>query len=152
MNHTGNVQGDSMRERRSAFYRVGAFAVRRRWWVMATWLVVFVLMGPFLGKLTDRLSQGGFEVPGSQSDQVKRAIENDFKGQYEFTDTLVMHSDSLSAQDAQFHALFGRVRQALLTAPGVGAVDDPYSAPALFISQDGHTLTAQVGLSDNQDQ
>jgi RND superfamily putative drug exporter len=152
MSHTGNIQGDGMRERRSAFYRVGAFAVRRRWWVMATWLAVFVLMGPFLGKLTDRLSQGGFEVPGSQSDQVKRAIENDFKGQYEFTDTLVMHSEALTAQDPQFHSVFDRVRQALLGAPGVGAVDDPYAAAALFISQDGHTLTAQVGLKDNQNQ
>jgi RND superfamily putative drug exporter len=152
MNHTGNIQGDGMRERRSAFYRVGAFAVRRRWWVMATWLAVFVLMGPFLGKLTDRLSQGGFEVPGSQSDQVKRAIENDFKGQYEFTDTLVMHSETLTAQDPGFHTVFDRVRQALLGAPGVGAVDDPYAAAALFISQDGHTLTAQVGLKDNQNQ
>src|SRR6266516_6276576 len=153
MNHETRSDGMTGRgERRSAFYRLGAFSVRRRWFVVAAWVLVFIAMGPFLGKLTDRLSQGGFEVPGSQSDQVKRAIENDFKGQYEFSDTLVMHSGSLTAQDPQFHAVFDRVRLALLAAPGVGAVDDPYAAPALFISQDRRTLTAQVGLKDNQDQ
>jgi RND superfamily putative drug exporter len=134
------------------FYRVGALAVRRRRIVLGAWILLFVAMGPLLGKLTDRLSQGGFEVPGSQSDQVRQAIEHDFKGQYEFSDTLVMHSDSLTAQDPAFQMAFGKIRDALLRAPGVAEVNDPYAFPQLFISGDGHTLTSQVGLSDDQNQ
>jgi RND superfamily putative drug exporter len=137
---------------RSRFYRFGAFAVRRRRRVVLAWVVLFLAMGPLLGKLNARLSQGGFEVPGSQSDEVRLAIQKDFKGQYEFNDTLVMHSDSLTADDPQFQAAFAAIRDALLKAPGVGDVKDPYSLPQLFISPDGHTLTSQVGLSDNQDQ
>ena len=137
--------------RGSMFYRVGALAVRRRWIVLGAWILLFLAMGPLLGKLTDRLSQGGFEVPGSQSDQVRRAIEEDFKGQYEFSDLLVLHSDSLSAQDPDFRQTFEAVRAALQAAPGVGAVTDPYAAPERSISPDGHTLTASVGLTDDQD-
>jgi RND superfamily putative drug exporter len=141
-----------MGQRRSAFYRLGARAVRRRWVVLGIWILLFLAAGPLLGKLTNRLSQGGFEVPGSQSDQVRRAIEQDFTGEFEFSDTLVMHSDVLTAQDPPFRAAFEQVRNALVVAPGVGAVNDPYAFPQLFISPDGHTLTSQVGLSDDQDQ
>src|SRR5437870_3233788 len=139
-------------QRGSAFYRLGERAVRRRWVVLGVWVLLFLAAGPLLGKLTNRLSQGGFEVPGSQSDQVRLAIEKDFKGQFEFADTLVMHSDTTSAQDPQFRSAFEQVRTALLGAPGVAEVNDPYAFPQLFISPDAHTLTAQVGLSDNQDQ
>jgi RND superfamily putative drug exporter len=137
---------------KSRFYRLGTFAVRRRRRVLLAWIVLFLAMGPLLGKLNARLSQGGFEVPGSQSDQVRLAIQKDFKGQYEFNDTLVMHSDSLTADDPAYQAAFAKIRDALLAAPGVGDVKDPYSLPQLFISPDGHTVTSQVGLSDNQDQ
>jgi RND superfamily putative drug exporter len=106
-------------------------------------------MGP-LKKLNDRLSQGGFEVPGSQSFQVTKTLERDFKGQFEFTDLLVMRSTGLRATDPAFHAAFARVRAALAKAPGIGAVSDPYASPQRSISPDGHVLTATVGLSDNQ--
>jgi RND superfamily putative drug exporter len=136
----------------SAFYRLGSFAVRRRWMVLAVWVLIFLAVSPLLGKLNARLSQGGFEVPGSQSDQVRRAIETEFRGQFEFNDLLVLHSDSLTAQDAEFRQTFDAVRAALMTAPGVAAVGDPFASPQRSISTDGHTLTATVGLSDNQNE
>src|SRR6266540_602377 len=137
---------------KSAFYRLGALAVRRRWVVLAVWIVAFLAVGPFLGKLNARLSQGGFEVPGSQSDQVRRAVETEFKGQFEFSALLVMHSDSVAAQDPPFRQTFDAVRSALGRAPGVGAVSDAYASPERSISRDGHTLWATVGLTDNQDE
>jgi len=137
---------------KSAFYRLGALAVRRRWVVLAVWIVAFLAVGPFLGKLNARLSQGGFEVPGSQSDQVRRAVETEFKGQFEFSDLLVMHSDSVAAQDPPFRQTFDAVRSALRRAPGVGAVSDAYASPERSISRDGRTLWATVGLTDNQDE
>ena len=144
--------GISGRGGHSAFYRLGSFAVRRRWMVLAVWVLIFLAVSPLLGKLNARLSQGGFEVPGSQSDQVRRAIETEFRGQFEFTDLLVLHSDSLTAQDGQFREAFGAVRAALMKAPGVAAVSDPYASPERSISSDGHTLTATVGLSDTQNE
>jgi len=120
--------------------------------VLAVWIVAFLVVGPFLGKLNARLSQGGFEVPGSQSDQVRRAVETEFKGQFEFSDLLVMHSGSLTAQDPAFRQTFDAIRTALTRAPGVGAVSDAYVSPERSISRDGHTLWATVGLTDNQDE
>jgi len=120
--------------------------------VLAVWIVAFLAVGPFLGKLNARLSQGGFEVPGSQSDQVRRAVETEFKGQFEFSDLLVMHSGSLTAQDPAFRQTFDAIRTALTRAPGVGAVSDAYVSPERSISRDGHTLWATVGLTDNQDE
>jgi RND superfamily putative drug exporter len=120
--------------------------------VLVVWALVFLAVSPLLGKLNARLSQGGFEVPGSQSDQVRVAVETEFKGQFEFSDLLVLHSDSLTAQDVEFRQTFDGVRAALMKAPGVAAVGDPFASPMRSISADGHTLTATVGLSDNQNE
>jgi len=138
--------------RASALHRLGAFTVRRRWWVLAAWLVLFLAALPLLAKLTSRLSQGGFEIPGSQSDQVREAIENEFRGQFNLTDLLVMNSDTLTADDPEFRAAFERIRDSLLKGPGVAAVSDPYQARERAISPDGGTMWAVVGLSDDQDQ
>src|SRR5438105_7210748 len=123
------TEGDGDRRagrRESAFFRLGAFAVRRRRSIILIWILVVVAAFPFLGKLSGRLSQGGFEVPGSQSDQVKQALQHDFH-RSNLTDTLVMHSDSLTARAPDFLAAFGRVRAALLKAPDVESLSDPYA-------------------------
>ncbi|MEX2554888.1 MAG: MMPL family transporter [Actinomycetota bacterium] len=136
---------------RSRFYRLGTFAYRRRVWVLIAWVAILFALGPALGKISDNLSQGGFEVPGSQSDFVAKAVENDFSA-YELTDLLVMKSDTLTATDPKFRQTFEKVRAALLKAPGVAAVSDPYAASERSISRDGHVLTATVGITDDQDQ
>ena len=103
------MRGDGQRSRehvrQSAFYRLGTFGYRRRWWILAIWVVVLILGFAPLSKLTDRLSQGGFEVPGSQSDEVKKDIDRYFTDQFEFTDLLVMRS-TLTADDPAFHRTF----------------------------------------------
>jgi RND superfamily putative drug exporter len=137
---------------RTRFYRLGSFAYRRKWWVIAAWIVTMGVLGPQLGVMQDRMSNGGFEVKGSQSDRVKNIIENDFSGQYNLSDLLVMHSDSMQASDADFRSTFEGIKQELSTAPGVAAISDPYQSPEQSISPDGTTLTARVGLTDDQDQ
>jgi len=137
------------------FYRIGAFGYRRRRWVLAVWVVALVAMFPFVKTLSDNLSQGGFEVPGSQSDQVKHDVETVFaKNQSQFNDLLVMRSATLTATDPAFKAAVAAEIAALRSAPGVSGakIADPYSAPPRFISKDGHTVTVTVPLSDNQDE
>jgi RND superfamily putative drug exporter len=147
----GNAPDVSSTVQRSRFYRLGSFAYRRRGWVLLAWLILFVAVGPALMKLSDNLSQGGFEVPGSQSDFVANAVETDFSAT-EITDLLVMKSDKLTAASPEFRNAFLKVRDALLKAPGVAAVSDPYTAPRQFISEDRHVLTATVQITDDQDQ
>ncbi|HEX9776296.1 MAG TPA: MMPL family transporter [Actinomycetota bacterium] len=137
---------------RSRFYRLGLFAHRRRYWVLGGWLLALLALGGPLSSLSKNLSQGGFEVPGSQSARVARAVEEDFSGNYEITDLLVMRSSSLVATDPAYRAAFARVRAALLDGPGVDSITDPYADPARAISADGHVLTATIGLTDDQNQ
>ncbi|HEX2239879.1 MAG TPA: MMPL family transporter, partial [Actinomycetota bacterium] len=134
------------------FYRLGLFAARRKWWVIAAWVVALGALGPQLGKMTARMSSGGFEVPGSQSDRVTKILKEEFSGKYQFSDLLVLHSDELTATDSEFRAAFEDVKAALEEAPGVGEVSDPYATPLRSISADKRTVTAMVGLTDDQDQ
>ena len=59
--------------------RLGAFTVRRRWYVIGAWMVLLAVMASFASGLTDRLGSGGFEVPGSQSLAVQRDLERIFR-------------------------------------------------------------------------
>jgi putative drug exporter of the RND superfamily len=143
--------GDVARSvQRSRFYRLGAFSYRRRVWVLGAWLLIFVAASMPLQKLNDRLSQGGFEVPGSQSFAVAESIKTEFSGRYEFSDLLVLRSRSFVATDPRFRSAWRKVKAAFEKAPGIGAVTDPYAAPDRFISPDGQVVIAIAGLTDNQ--
>ena len=135
---------------RSRFYRLGAFAYRRRFWVLGAWLLILFAASMPLQKLNDRLSQGGFEVPGSQSFVVAEAIKTEFSGRFEFSDLLVLRSRDFTATDPRFKAAWAKVKTAFAGAPGIGEVTDPYAAPDRFISRDGHVAIAIAGLTDNQ--
>src|SRR5438270_494643 len=138
--------------RRSAFYRLGVLGHRRRWIIIGIWVAALLAAGPLLGKLSTRLSQGGFAVPGSQSDAVQKAIEKDFPQQSTFSDTLVLHSTKLRASDPVFKATVARAVATLAKQPGVGTVLNPYISPERFVSRDGHTAIAIAGLTDTQSQ
>src|SRR5260221_6564397 len=135
---------------RSSFYRLGVFGHRRRWVIIAVWIAALLAAGPLLGKLSTRLSQGGFAVPGSQSDAVQKAIEKEFPQQSIFSDTLVLHSTKLKATDPVYRATVLRTVAVLAKQPGVGNVINPYISPQRFISTDGHTVIAIAGLTDTQ--
>jgi putative drug exporter of the RND superfamily len=136
---------------RSRFYRLGQFAYRRRVWVLLAWLVIFFAASAPLGKLNDRLSQGGFEVPGSQSFKFAQIEKKEFRGRAEFSDLLVLRSKTLVATDPAFRAAWEKVKAALSKAPGIGTIVDPYSVPPRnSISPDGHVVIAIAGLTDDQ--
>ena len=143
----------SRQVQRSRFYRLGAFSYRRRFWVLGAWVLIFMAASMPLKKFNDRLSQGGFEVPGSQSAAVADIAKTDFKGQFQYTDLLVMRSTSLVATDPKYRATFVKIERALHKAPGIGAVANPYASPEAFarsVSKDLHVLTASIGLTDTQ--
>src|SRR3954454_16168890 len=52
---------------------LASFLARRRWWVVAAWLVTVIVAAPLAAKQTEHLSGGGFDVPGSQSQTVETA-------------------------------------------------------------------------------
>src|SRR5215213_8041684 len=58
----------------AAMDRLAGFLERRRWLVLAAWLLLLVAALPFAAKQTDHLTSGGFEVPGSQSQVVSENV------------------------------------------------------------------------------
>jgi uncharacterized membrane protein YdfJ with MMPL/SSD domain len=54
--------------------RLAGFLERRRWVVLAAWLLLLLAALPFAARQTDHLTSGGFEVPGSQSQVVRENI------------------------------------------------------------------------------
>src|SRR5688572_18093061 len=54
--------------------RLAGFLERRRWLILAGWLVVLLAALPFAAMQTEHLTSGGFEVPGSQSQVVSENI------------------------------------------------------------------------------
>ncbi|MGI8427074.1 MAG: MMPL family transporter [Actinomycetota bacterium] len=133
-------------------YRLGLFTARRKWLIIAIWIVAAAALFPLTSKLTGNLSNGGFEVAGSQSDNVKIFKEKNFKSQFNLTDLVVFHSDRLTASDPEFRSAVLKISEALRRAPGVAEVTDPYQQPERSISKDGHTVIASAGLTDTQDQ
>jgi uncharacterized membrane protein YdfJ with MMPL/SSD domain len=59
--------------------RLAAFLERRRWLVLAAWVIVLLAALPFAARQTEHLTSGGFEVPGSGSQVVEHNIER-FEG------------------------------------------------------------------------
>src|SRR5215216_4580086 len=54
--------------------KLAAFLERRRWLVVAAWLLVLLAALPFAAQQTEHLTSGGFEVPGSQSQVVDENV------------------------------------------------------------------------------
>jgi len=58
----------------AAMEKLGRFLERRRWLVVAVWLVVLLASAPFAARQTEHLTSGGFVVPGSGSEAVDHSL------------------------------------------------------------------------------
>jgi uncharacterized membrane protein YdfJ with MMPL/SSD domain len=63
---------------RSFMVTLSGFLTRRRWWVVAAWLITVIVAAPLAANQTEHLSGGGFDVPGSQSQAVETALTKRF--------------------------------------------------------------------------
>ena len=61
----------------SFLYRIGRFSARRRWWVIAVWLILAVGGGALSNALGGQL-QSSFEIPGTQSQNALDTLEQRF--------------------------------------------------------------------------
>ena len=61
-----------------AMTRLGSFLERRRWLVLAAWVLVLLAALPFAARQSENLTGGGFDAPGSDSKAVTEAVDRDF--------------------------------------------------------------------------
>jgi uncharacterized membrane protein YdfJ with MMPL/SSD domain len=94
---------------RDAMNRLAEFLGRRRRWVLGAWVVIVLLALPFASKQTDRLTGGGFDVPGSQSMKVSEALQDEFGSKAD--GIAVVLKASPDATGAERTAAVARVRK-----------------------------------------
>jgi RND superfamily putative drug exporter len=78
----------------SLMERIAAGIRRRRWFVLAAWVVLVLVCVPFAAQQEEKLVGGGFGVPGSQSEQVRDALSRNFDSREQLALVLVPQKDA----------------------------------------------------------
>ena len=121
----------------SALWRLGAWAADHRRLVVIVWGVAVLALGA-LAPFADRaLSGAGWEAPGSESAEARRAIEAHFPGQGTYALRVVVAGDSARVGDPPMRAALVRVEQLLRADRAVTGVLAPQ--PGLSVSPDRRT-------------
>jgi len=135
------------------FARLGRWSARHRRWVIAVWMVVFLALAPLATQLSGRLSQGGFQISGSTSQNAINVVSAKFTDQFPASMTLVLTSPTLPPNDPAFEAVIAKAAAAAKKAGGpvVGAVTTPAENPQLAYPA-ARTALIQIGLTEGIDQ
>jgi RND superfamily putative drug exporter len=121
----------------SGFERLGRWAARRRWWIVATWVALLVAAVPLAVQTSDALRSGGFIRRDLESARSKQLLHDEI-GVPEAAVAVVFHSDTLRAGEPAFEAAAFRAVASLPDAPYVlGIVSHAVSTHQ--VSADGHT-------------
>ncbi len=123
-------------------YRLGHFSVRRRRWVLAFWVGLFVLAGALSslagGKTSDTLS-----LPGTESQQAADLLQQRFPAQSGSGSQVVFAvPDGGTVTDAANAATIAKTMAAIAKVNGVASVVAP--GPAGTVSKDGTVALGQV--------
>ena len=116
--------------------RLGGILHRRRRLILVAWALVLVAALPFAARQSDRLTGGGFAVPGSQSDAVQCALARDFDAAQRAKLGVVLISRD-GAREADRRAALERLRRA---AAGVDHVALPAAALARAAGSPARTV------------
>jgi RND superfamily putative drug exporter len=120
------------------------FAFRRRWPLLALFVVLTLGAALYGRKAAASLVAGGFHDPTSESSHADAALEERFH--QGAPDVVVAYSHTaLRVQDAGFAALLEPALARLRALPGVERVSSPYGArPDAPVSRDGHVVLVSV--------
>jgi RND superfamily putative drug exporter len=125
-------------------YRIGNFAGRHPWRVIAAWIFVAVAIFAF------NSSQGGqydesFRLPGSESQRAADAIQDRFPQQTLYSSNVIFHSED-GLTDPATKAAIEQAVQRLDDVPHVIAVSSPFQPRGPTVSADEQTAFATVGF------
>lgn len=135
---------DPPERRRTLADRTAAVMVQRRKLVMLAWLVIILVAAPLAATLNGALSGAGWNAQGSESEQVRAELRQDFSELGAEAAVVVVHVPSQGQRDAAVEAVIGQVDG----SSAAKEVTDPREQPpqAGLVSEDGQTALVPVHL------
>jgi len=127
-----------------SFDRLGRFAVRRRWWIVAAWALLILVALPLAPRAPGALSAGGFILDDLESARAKQLLHDEL-GVEPSAFVLVYTSDTLTAGTPEWLAAVGAATKDVAAAPHVTRVLSHVLAPRQ-VAADGHTAYDVVFL------
>jgi RND superfamily putative drug exporter len=118
--------------------------------VLGAWVVIALVLGFFSPKVEHALSGAGWEASGSESVEVRNAIDEQFGGMSSSALMVVMHSDDQTWQQPEFSGAIDSVDETLSSSEDVSGVVVPGEGG--WISEDGKTVVVQAGAAADPNQ
>jgi len=118
--------------------------------VLGAWIVIALVLGFFAPKVEHALSGAGWEATGSESVEVRKAIDEQFGGMSSSALMVVIHSVDQTWTQPGFKAAIGEVASTLSSSKDVSAVVVPGKGG--WISKDGKTVVVQAGAASDPNQ
>jgi RND superfamily putative drug exporter len=129
-------------------FRVGHFAGRRPWRVVAVWLLVAVAALMLRGSVGGQPDET-FTLPGSESQRAADAIDERFPQQSLYVSDVIFHSDKGVESPQAMAAIDAAVAQ-LAYGSHVVAVGDPFDPKDSTVSSDGTTAFAAIAYDTQE--
>lgn len=127
--------------------RIASFSYRHKWYVLAAWLVMLVAAGGMSAGLSKVLTTEFKDLSGSDSVKAEDLVKDRY-GKQPLTETIIVRSDTVTADDPSFQSLVTGLAGRLAQARGVQGVatyldtNDPG-----MVSADRHAALTTVMLS-----
>ncbi len=129
-------------------YRIGHFAGRHPWRILATWVLLAVTAFMLNGSIGGQPDES-FRLPGAESQRAADAIEDRFPQETLFTSNVIFHAEEGLTQPEIKAAVAESVTQ-LADGNHVIGVSDPYDPRGPTLSEDGTTAFATVAYDQEK--
>ena len=131
------------------FDRLGRFAVRRRWWIVAAWALLILAAIPLAPRAPGALSAGGFILDDLESARAKQVLQAEL-GVEPSAFVLVYTSPTMTAGTLPWLRAVSAATRDVAAAPHVTRILSHTLAPRQ-VSADGHTAYDVVFLDLSPD-
>jgi RND superfamily putative drug exporter len=126
------------------FYRLGRWVHRRRWLVIAMWLLAVLVAAPAVPNVSKALSPGGFSTPNMEASRANQTIQRALS-ENPSTLLVIFHSPTLTTNEPAYYDAVDASLHDLNSLDLVARVsthrDNPRQA-----APDGHTAYAVIAL------
>ena len=121
----------------TAFERLGRWTVRRRWWIVAAWVLLLLVALPLATRAGGALRSGGFIRQDLESARAKQLLHDEI-GVPEAAVAVVFHSPTLRSGDPAFEAAAAQAMANIPSAKYVLSIVS-HAFATRQVSADGHT-------------